>query len=169
MIARGFILLGFRPSGMRTGHGSLEEGGHTSSLREVRMRKITGERKHTISSSTSYSRTLVHYLEKGERISTLIFCTVVMIEIVAFSKRKAVVPSRPRSHRLLSFLPSHSSSVQVNSLSLIPTVFHATGRSCRLSPTLKTLSLFSVVITWKSPYCHHVWRPLLEARSCSRS
>ncbi len=44
MIARGFILLGFRPSGMRTGHGSLEEGGHTSSLREVRMRKITGER-----------------------------------------------------------------------------------------------------------------------------
>jgi hypothetical protein len=32
MIARGLILLGFRPSGMRTGQESLEEEGHTSSL-----------------------------------------------------------------------------------------------------------------------------------------
>lgn len=32
MVARGLILLGFRPSGMRTGQESLEEGGHTSSL-----------------------------------------------------------------------------------------------------------------------------------------
>jgi hypothetical protein len=32
MIARGLILLGFRPSGMRTGHESLEEGVPTSGL-----------------------------------------------------------------------------------------------------------------------------------------
>jgi hypothetical protein len=32
MIARGLILLGFKPSGMRTGQESLEEGEHTSSL-----------------------------------------------------------------------------------------------------------------------------------------
>lgn len=32
MIARGLVLLGFRPSGVRTGQKSLGEGGHTSSL-----------------------------------------------------------------------------------------------------------------------------------------
>jgi hypothetical protein len=32
MIAGGLILLGFRPSGMRTGQESLEEEGHTSTL-----------------------------------------------------------------------------------------------------------------------------------------
>jgi hypothetical protein len=40
MIARGLILLGFRPSGVRTGHGLLEGGGHTSSLWDGEREKL---------------------------------------------------------------------------------------------------------------------------------
>jgi hypothetical protein len=61
MVARGLILLGFRPSSMRTGQESLEEGGHTSSLWNGERAGNYGSREaHTISSSTSYPRRLVH-------------------------------------------------------------------------------------------------------------
>jgi hypothetical protein len=62
MIARGLVLLGFRPSGMRTGQESLEEEGHTSTLWSDESAGNYGSREaHTISSSTSCPRRLVHY------------------------------------------------------------------------------------------------------------
>jgi hypothetical protein len=39
MIARGFILLGFRPPGMRTRHGSLREDDALLAFEKVRVRK----------------------------------------------------------------------------------------------------------------------------------
>ena len=69
MIARGLILLGFRPSGMRTGQESLEEGGHTSGLWSGERAGNYGLREApTISSSISYPMRLVHYLwREGEK------------------------------------------------------------------------------------------------------
>ena len=45
MIARGLILLGFRPSGMRTGQESVEEEGHTSGLWRGEGRENHGSRE----------------------------------------------------------------------------------------------------------------------------
>ena len=91
------------------------------------------------------------------RISTFIFCTVVMIVIVivravrVFSKRKFYCPvvcpfgdGGPSILLSLHAIPTRLFS-QVVSPSLTPTVFYATGRSCRLSPShLRIHSLYSI-------------------------
>jgi hypothetical protein len=45
MVARGLVLLGFRPSGMRTGQESLEEEDTLLPFGAMRVREITGQGK----------------------------------------------------------------------------------------------------------------------------
>lgn len=74
-----------------------------------------------------------------------------------FSKRKfccVVVPSRPQVQTLVSLHtpPPYSFSLQGRLSFPYPTIFHATGRSRRLSPThLEIHSLYLSITTWKSP------------------
>lgn len=134
MIARGFILLGFKPSGMRTGHGSLEEEHTLLAFGRVRVRMITGQVMRTISSSTSCPRTLVHYMEKGERNHTFIFCTVVMIVCVLQKEINFAVwlsPGDDAGIACFLYIITHFIGQRINCRSLILTVFHATGWSCR--------------------------------------
>jgi hypothetical protein len=82
MIARGLILLGFRPSGMRTGQESLKEGGHTSSLWGDESAGNYGSRKayHLIFYFLSEVISAL-FVKRWRTINTFIFCTVVMIVI----------------------------------------------------------------------------------------
>jgi hypothetical protein len=123
----------------------------------MREREITGQGKHTISSSTSYPRRLVYCLLNGEKDKYFYFlygghdCV---------PKRKfddcAVVPWRRRRDRgttcfFLNIAITRFPS-QVHCPSFILTVFHATGRSRRLTPTHLTSihSLYLPISTWKS-------------------
>ena len=85
MITRGFILLGFGSTGMRTGHGSLEEEDTLLAFGKVRVRQNNrpSEAYHLIFNFLSAD---IRVLQKGEKKHTFIFCTVVMIVLVSSIK-----------------------------------------------------------------------------------
>jgi len=69
MIARGFILLGFRQSGMRTGWGSLEDNDALLAFGKVRVREDYGPcgAYHLIFDFLSEDVEYIDELEKRER------------------------------------------------------------------------------------------------------
>ena len=90
MIARGFILLGFGPSNIRTRHESLEEEDTLLAFEKVRAPEDyrSSEAYHFIFDFLSEDISILHR-EGGEELA-FIFCTVVMIvaKSLSFSKRK---------------------------------------------------------------------------------
>ena len=160
---------------MRTGHESLEEGVPTSSLWSGKRAGNYGSREayHLIFYFLSEDISAL-FCERERTIKYFYFlygghdcCRLLCIlqkEILLCGCPLATAGPTDIACFLYIVIPTRFFS-RVHCPSRLPTIFHATGRSRRLSPTHpKIHSLYLL-----APASHYVWRPVLEARNCPGS
>ena len=174
MIARGFILLGFGPSNIRTRHESLEEEDTLLAFENVRAPEDyrSSEAYHLIFDFLSEDISILHREGGEESCFYFLYGGHDCGEIFVFLQKEILVSGCLLATAApLAFFTSsyHTFQSRINCRSLILTVFHATGRSCRSSNSPDSTQVPFLICTLKSPNCHHVWRSLMEARNCPGS
>ena len=151
----------------------MEKGGHTSSLWGNERAGDYGSREayHLIFYFLSECISAL-FCERGRRINTFIFCTVVMIDCVrvrVFSKRKFNLPGCRLATGSLAFFTSPSHSLTLPG----PLSFsYPHNLSCDwpvLSPQPNSSEDPFLIFYPSAPGSHYVRRPILEARNCPGS